>query len=232
MNRPCVNCLKGFVTFLNFICWLCGAFIVGFGEFQMMHSRFGSLITSFWPIYPANTLIVTGTIVTCVCFLGIMGALMENRCMLITFFILLFILMLVELAMACVFLVYEREIDNFFEKDMMRSLETYKNSTSEGNLTIKEDFDVVQHIFRCCGVHGVADWEGNVPLSCCTKNPCNIIPQPNWQEGCHMKLRNWFARNFLSTGAGVVSLFILQFICMCFTIPIFCQFSRNGYGYK
>lgn len=50
----------------------------------MMHSRFGSLITSFWPIYPANTLIVTGTIVTCVCFLGIMGALKENRCMLIT----------------------------------------------------------------------------------------------------------------------------------------------------
>ncbi|CAB1320034.1 unnamed protein product [Coregonus sp. 'balchen'] len=158
MNRTRVNCLKGVVTFLNFICWLCGAFIVGFGEFQMMRSRFGSLITSFWPLYPANTLTITGTIVTCVCYLGIMGALKENRCMLIT-------------------------IDTFFEKDLMRSLETYKNSTSEGNLTIKEDFDVVQHIFRCCGVHGVADWEGN-------------------------------------------------FICMCFTVPIFCQFSRNGYGYK
>uniref|UniRef100_A0AAY5KWJ7 Tetraspanin n=1 Tax=Esox lucius TaxID=8010 RepID=A0AAY5KWJ7_ESOLU len=210
MNWSCVNCLKGFVTFLNFICWLCAIFVVGFGEFQIMHSRFVSLITSFCLIYPANTLVVTGSIVTCVCYLGVMGALKENRCMLITFFLLLFILMLVELAMACLFFLYEREIDTFFEKDLIRSLDMYKNSTSEGNLAIKEDFDAVQRTFRCCGVRSLSDWEGSVPLSCCSQDPCNIIPQPNWQEGCHMKLRNWFGRNLLSTGAGVVSLFILQ----------------------
>lgn len=63
---------------------LCGAFVVAFGEFQMMHSMFASLITTFWPIYPANTLVVTGTIVTCVCYLGVLGGLKENRCMLIS----------------------------------------------------------------------------------------------------------------------------------------------------
>uniref|UniRef100_A0A4W5M2Q2 Uncharacterized protein n=1 Tax=Hucho hucho TaxID=62062 RepID=A0A4W5M2Q2_9TELE len=90
---------------------LCGAFIVGFGEFQMMHSRFVSLITLFCPINPANTLVVTGTIVTCVLHGDHESSPMkENRCMLITFFILLFSLMLVELAMACEFMVFEREI--------------------------------------------------------------------------------------------------------------------------
>ena len=117
---------------------LCGAFVVAFGEFQMMHSTFGSLVTTFWPIYPANTLIITGTIVTCVCYLGVLGGMKENRCMLISvslkhgvcsvvslsakrfkviplslffqFYVLLFILMLVELAMACVFFVYNREV--------------------------------------------------------------------------------------------------------------------------
>lgn len=63
---------------------LCGAFVVAFGEFQMMHSRFASLITTFWPIYASNTLVVTGTIVTCVCYLGVLGGMKENRCMLIT----------------------------------------------------------------------------------------------------------------------------------------------------
>lgn len=63
---------------------LCGAFVVAFGEFQMVHSRFASLVTTFWPIYPANTLVVTGTIVTCVCFLGVLGSMKENRCMIIT----------------------------------------------------------------------------------------------------------------------------------------------------
>ncbi|KAM8748372.1 tetraspanin-4-like isoform 2-T3 [Acanthopagrus schlegelii] len=176
----------------------------------MMHSMFTSLITTFWPIYPANTLVVTGTIVTCVCYLGVLGCLKENRCMLISFFILLFILMLVELAIASVFLVYSREIDTYFEKDLMQSLEIYRQSRPEGNKTIKDDFDAVQHLFRCCGVHGEADWKGNVPISCCTEDPCNTLSHTNWQEGCLLKLRNWSARNYLSTGAGVVTMFIIQ----------------------
>ncbi|KAM8761226.1 leukocyte surface antigen CD53-like isoform 3-T4 [Acanthopagrus schlegelii] len=161
MDRSCVKCLKTMVIFLNFLCWLCGAFVVAFGEFQMMHSMFTSLITTFWPIYPANTLVVTGTIVTCVCYLGVLGGLKENRCMLISFFILLFILMLVELAMASVFLVYSREIDTYFEKDLMQSLEIYRQSRPEGNKTIKDDFDAVQHLtltgflprFSCIWLH-------------------------------------------------------------------------------
>lgn len=59
--------------------------MVAFGEFQMIHSKFASLVTTFWPIYPANTLVVTGTIVTCVCYLGVLGGMKENRCMLISF---------------------------------------------------------------------------------------------------------------------------------------------------
>lgn len=63
---------------------LCGAFVVAFGEFQMMNSKFASLVTTFWPIYPANTLVVTGTIVTCVCYVGVLGSMRENRCMIIS----------------------------------------------------------------------------------------------------------------------------------------------------
>ncbi|XP_061905568.1 leukocyte surface antigen CD53-like isoform X1 [Entelurus aequoreus] len=149
MDRSCVNCLKILMIVLNFLCWLCGAFVVAFGIFQGMHSRFASLITTFWSIYPANTLVVTGTIVTCVCYLGVLGAIKENRCMLISFFILLFILMLVELAMACVFLVYSRVIDTYFESDLMQSLQVYKQSGPEENQIIKDDFDSVQHLPGC-----------------------------------------------------------------------------------
>ncbi|XP_076023613.1 leukocyte surface antigen CD53-like [Genypterus blacodes] len=232
MNSSCVNCLKSFLTFLNFMCWLCGAFVVALGEFMMMNSKYASLVISFWPIYPANTLVVTGTIVTCVCFLGVLGSMKENRCMLITFFVLLFILMLVELAMACVFFVYSREIGTYFEKDLTQSLQIYKQSSPEGNMTIKDDFDAVHYVFRCCGVHGEADWEGNVPISCCTQDPCDNITPTNWREGCLVILRDWFSRNYLSTGAGIITMFILQFACMCVTVPLFCHFSRHGLGYQ
>lgn len=73
-----------FLTSFIFVLELCGAFMVAFGEFQVMQSRFASLIPSFWPIYPANTIVATGTIVTCVCYLGVLGGMRENRCMLNT----------------------------------------------------------------------------------------------------------------------------------------------------
>ncbi|XP_077376846.1 leukocyte surface antigen CD53-like [Festucalex cinctus] len=231
MDRSCVNYLKNLMVFLNFLCWLCGAFVVAFGIFQGIHSKFASLVTTFWPIYPANTLVVTGTIVTCVCYLGVLGAMKENRYLLISFFILLFILMLVELAMACVFLVYSRVIDTYFEKDLTQSLEIYRESGPGENQTIKEDFDAVHHLFKCCGVHGEADWMGEVPISCCDQDPCTSPIHTNWQEGCLVKLKNWFAENYRSTGAGVVTLFIIQFFCLCFNIPLFCHFGRNGLGY-
>lgn len=63
---------------------LCSTFVVALGEFQMVHSKFASISTTFWPIYPANTLVVTGAIATAVCYLGYLGGLRENRCMLIS----------------------------------------------------------------------------------------------------------------------------------------------------
>lgn len=63
---------------------LCSAFVIAFGEFQMMHSKFPALSTTFWPIYPSNTLVVTGTIAACVCYIGVFGGMRENRCMLIS----------------------------------------------------------------------------------------------------------------------------------------------------
>ncbi|XP_047236481.1 leukocyte surface antigen CD53-like isoform X2 [Girardinichthys multiradiatus] len=196
MNSSCVGCLKHLVVSLHFLCWLCGAFVMAFGEFQMMNSSFAYLVTTFWPIYPANTLVVTGAIVTCVCYLGVLGGMRENRCMLITFYVLLFILMLVELAMACVFFVYNKEIDTYFEKDLTHSLEICMKSSSENNKTIKDDLDAVQFL------------------------------------GCLVKLRNWFASNYLSTASGVVTMFMIQFVCLSITIPLFCHFSRRGLGYQ
>ncbi|XP_029685572.1 leukocyte surface antigen CD53-like isoform X3 [Takifugu rubripes] len=232
MNQSCISFLKTLLLSLNLLCWLCSAFVIAFGEFQMMHSKFPALSTTFWPIYPSNTLVVTGTIAACVCYIGVFGGMRENRCMLISFFILLFILMLVELAMACVFLVYSRKVDTYMENDLKQSLEIYRLSSEEDNRNLKAQLDAVQNLFRCCGVHGVEDWKNNTPLSCCVEDPCNSVHSKNWQEGCFGKLKNWFASNFQSTGAGVVTLFIIQFICMCINIPLFCYMGRRGLGYQ
>ncbi|RXN02320.1 leukocyte surface antigen CD53-like protein [Labeo rohita] len=92
----------------------------------------------------ANTLFITGIIITCVSFLGFLGALKENRCLLISFFVLLFILMLAELAAACLLLMYERQIETFISTDLKKGLETSIKTRKSHNYTIEDDWDKVQ----------------------------------------------------------------------------------------
>ncbi|CAL8347497.1 unnamed protein product [Lota lota] len=232
MHRTRADCLKSLIGLLNVLCWVCSAFVMGFGEFQRMNSMFGSLVPSFLPIYPANTLVVSGAIACCVCYVGVLGAMKENRCMLIMFSLLLFTLMLVELAMGATFLVQHTKIDSYLESDLLGSLETVRNAHPGTNKTLREDFDAVQSLFKCCGVHGGADWKGNAPVSCCSQKECGSAPYDTWSEGCLLKLGNWFSHNFRCTGAGVVTLFIIQVLGMCISMTLFCHISSSGLGYK
>ncbi|XP_006628658.1 leukocyte surface antigen CD53 [Lepisosteus oculatus] len=233
MTQRCLNCLKYTLCAFNFLCWLCGSFVLGFGIYLMMSSKFSTLVPSLPSINIANTLVITGTIVTCVSFLGFLGALKENRCLLISFFILLFLLMLVELAMAILLLVFEKDIDSFFKDDLKKSLETYKKDiNSSKNITAKHDWDTIQSLFKCCGVEGRQDWtEVRVPQSCCVDS-CKNSTELYWEKGCYTLLKEWFETNFLTVGVAVIILCIIEVLGMCFSMTLFCHIRQSGGGYK
>uniref|UniRef100_A0A8C8H4G0 Leukocyte surface antigen CD53 n=1 Tax=Oncorhynchus tshawytscha TaxID=74940 RepID=A0A8C8H4G0_ONCTS len=122
MSYDTIFCMMYVDAMLLCLGQMCGTAVFGFGVFLMLNTKVSALIPTLSTLNLANTLFITGIIITCVSFLGFLGALKENRCLLITFFILLFILMLVELTVACLLLVYEKEIDRFLEKDLTESL--------------------------------------------------------------------------------------------------------------
>lgn len=227
MSQSCLKCLKYTMCAVNFLCWLFGASILGFGIYLMTTSTFTSLIPGLASVNIAKSLVFTGTIVTCISFLGFLGALKENRCLLISYFILLFVLMLAELSVACVLLIKEGEIDKFFEKELSGSLE---QSRALRNQTHTDDWDKLQSVFKCCGVHNVSDWMTRVPDSCCSTDPCK--PHHYWTVGCYEKFKSWFEDNFLSAGAGMIGLCIIEVLGMCFSMTLFCHISRSGLGYK
>eukprot|EP00063_Salmo_salar_P042342 XP_014017177.1 PREDICTED: leukocyte surface antigen CD53-like isoform X2 [Salmo salar] len=207
---------------------ICGTAGFGFGVFMMMNSKVSSLIPSLSSLNIANMLFITGIIMTCVSFLGFLGALKENHCLLVTFFILLFILMLVELTAAFLLLLYESKIDSFLQRDLTDSLEKSREPAKAGNLTMSTgDWDIIQTTFQCCGVHNSSDWKDNVPVSCCSKTQCDLN-----QPGCYNKLKAWFEENFLATGAAVIVLCIIEVLGMCFSVTLFCHISQSGLSYK
>lgn len=38
------------------------------------------------------------------------------------------------------------QVDTYMESDLMQSLKIYRDSSQDGNKTIKDDFDAVQHL--------------------------------------------------------------------------------------
>ncbi|KAK6306148.1 hypothetical protein J4Q44_G00230730 [Coregonus suidteri] len=227
MAQNCLKCLKYTMCVVNLLVFMCGTVGFGFGVFLMMNSKVSSLIPSLSSLNLANMFFITGIIMTCVSFLGFLGAMKENRCLLITFFILLFILMLVELTTAVLLLLYESKIDSFLKRDLTDSLEKSRESAKGGNSTMTmDDWDIIQTMFQCCGVQNSSDWKDKVPASCCSKTKCDN------QTGCYIKLKAWFENNFLATGVAVIVLCIVEVLGMCFSVTLSCHISQSGLSYK
>ncbi|XP_030000498.1 leukocyte surface antigen CD53-like [Sphaeramia orbicularis] len=228
MAQGCLKCLKYTMCVANFLCFICGISVLGLGIYMILTFKMAALLPTLASFNFANILVITGIIITCVSFLGFLGALKENRCLLLTFFLLLFILMLVELAAACLLLLYEDSIAGWVEEDLKNGLKDAKKNP--GNSTLTEAWNFVQKNLKCCGVTNSSDWGAHVPESCCVQT-CTTPPK-YFTEGCFGTLKNFFEENFLSTGIAVIVLCIIEVLGMCFAMTLFCHISRSGLGYK
>ncbi|XP_034026906.1 leukocyte surface antigen CD53-like [Thalassophryne amazonica] len=225
MAQGCLKCLKLTMCAANFLCFICGVVLLSLGIYAMVNFKFHSLLPSLASFNIANVLLISGIIITCVSFLGFLGALKENRCLLLTFFVLLFLLMLAELTAACFLLVKDKEIGQWLEKDLKAGLE--KGKGKFGNSTdVFSEWELVQNTFQCCGVHNASDWGDKIVTACPTSTPLSK------QKGCLDKLRIWFEDNFLTIGISIIILCIIEVLGMCFAMTLFCHISRSGLGYK
>ncbi|KAM7018930.1 leukocyte surface antigen CD53-like [Tautogolabrus adspersus] len=228
MAQSCLKCLKYTMCLANFLCFMCGVAVLGLGVYMMVH--ISPLTPTLAKFKLAHLLLISGIVITCVSFLGFLGALKENRCLLLTFFLLLFLLMLVELTVACLLLMYESQIGDWVKKDLKKGLAEAKGNM--GNTTnAMSEWDLLQTNLKCCGVNNVTDWGDNVPRSCCTDH-CDIPKPPYWKIGCLDRLTTFFEENFLTTGISVIVLCIVEVLGMCFAMTLFCHISRSGLGYK
>ncbi|XP_034451742.1 leukocyte surface antigen CD53-like [Hippoglossus hippoglossus] len=228
MAQRCLKFLKYTMCVANFLCFCCGMAVLGLGVYMMVNFRMVTLLPTLVIINIDKMLLICGIVITCVSFLGFLGALKENRCLLLMYFLLLFLLMLVELTAACLLLVFEGQVATMIEDDLNKSLKEAKANSTDPVLS---EWDLVQNNFDCCGINNVLDWEDNVPKSCCLSN-CSS-PEPHYkQTGCLVKMKTLFEDNFLTTGISVIVLCIIEVLGMCFAMTLFCHISRSGLGYK
>ncbi|XP_029440015.1 tetraspanin-4-like [Rhinatrema bivittatum] len=236
-NRGCLLCIKIKMFIFNLIFWLGGCGILGVGIWlAVTQGKFATLSYSFPSLSAASLFMVTGSMIMVVGFIGCLGAVTENRCLLLTFFILLLIIFLLEIITMLLFVTYRDEFHSYAQEDLKKGLRLYK---TEGNLGLTTAWNTVQTEFRCCGVKNYTDWfemrnETEVPDSCCLEySPtCQSDPNTWWKDPCYKKVKLWLGQNISSLGAFAICIVVIQVLGLVFSMFMYCQVLRAEKYYE
>ncbi|XP_069489664.1 leukocyte surface antigen CD53 [Ambystoma mexicanum] len=221
MGQKCLNTLKYTLFVFNLLFWVSGCSILGFGIYLLIQNTYGALLPSSPSISIGNVLIIIGTVIMVVAFLGCMGAIKENRCLLMSFFILLLIILLAEVTLAVCLFVYESKLERYLGQELQEGLRQQKNETLKL-------WDKIQQNLKCCGVYNASDWKPSVPASCCEQNTPDCSATANYfKDGCLDQVKKWFESNFLYVGIGTICVSIIQVLGMSFALTVYCHIART-----
>ncbi|XP_029365474.1 tetraspanin-1-like [Echeneis naucrates] len=241
-------CCSGFLKIMMFIfnggIFVAGAAILGVGIWVKVDA--GSLLDVLHTIDNAASgisqlvnvsylLIALGVVLVVIGFLGCCGAIRESRCMLLTFFSIVLIIFLAEVAGAVVLLVFKdlaKDLLSALEKDVIKSIrEDYgkdEGVTSLWNATMEE--------FHCCGYKNYTDFDfspfynehgGNFyPLTCCnatiTKATCNTTTaESSMIDGCFDTLLKLIEDNAVIIAAVALGIAAFEIAAMVVSMVLY-----------
>nr|XP_033816677.1 tetraspanin-4-like isoform X1 [Geotrypetes seraphini] len=237
MSRGCLLCIKIKMFIFNLIFWLGGCGILGVGIWlAVTQGKFATLSYSFPSLSAASLFMVIGSMIMVIGFIGCLGAVTENRCLLLTFFLLLLLIFLLEIIGMLMVIIYREEIDSYAQEDLKKGLKLFGK---EENTELTNAWNIVQTMFRCCGVKNYTDWfqlknETEVPDSCCLEySPtCQTDPSTWWKEPCYKKVKYWLGENISALGAFAICIVVIQVLGLVFSMFMYCQVLRAEKYYE
>ncbi|XP_028650720.1 tetraspanin-4a isoform X1 [Erpetoichthys calabaricus] len=237
MARNCLQCIKYLMFIFNLLFWLGGCGILGVGIWlAVTQGNFATLSTSFPSLSAANLLIAAGCLIMVVGFLGCIGAIKEHKCLLLSFFILLLVIFLLEMVAVILFFSYKDEIDSYAQNDLKAGLRFYG---SEGNIGLTNAWSIIQTDFRCCGVSNYTDWfelynTTRVPDSCCLEysEHCGLhSPGTWWKAPCYERVNTWLQENLLAVAVFGLCIILIQVLGLAFAMTMYCQVVKTDTFY-
>ncbi|XP_032834022.1 tetraspanin-4-like [Petromyzon marinus] len=238
MGRACHYCLKYLLFVFNLVFWLGGCGVLGVGIWLSITQGGVAAVSPNLPLLSAaNLLIALGAAAMLLGFLGCLGAIKENPCLLLTFFVLLLVVFLAEFVGGVLFFVYQGKIEDWAQDDLRQGLHLYG---TEGNVGLTNAWNTLHSEVGCCGVHNHTDWfavfgERRVPDSCC-RDPasgCGSVPSSAYaRPGCYEKLKSWIKDNLAYVGIFCLGIATIQILGMVFSMTMFCHLRAEEKDYE
>ncbi|XP_068447990.1 tetraspanin 34a [Clinocottus analis] len=246
-------CCSGFLKIMMFIfnggIFLAGACILGVGVWVKVDS--GSLLGLLdnvegksglsQLVNVAYLLIGVGAVLLVIGFLGCCGAVRESKCMLLTFFSIVLIIFIIEVAGAVVLLVVQG-----LAEQLLDGLETEVRTSIKNNYGSNDKFtslwNATMEEFQCCGYKNYTDFDGSpfqeskgdlYPDTCCnatiTTTVCNTgIAARSMIDGCFHKLLQLIEENAEIIAAVALGIAALEVAAMVVSMVLYKSIGRKA----
>ncbi|XP_060944277.1 tetraspanin 34a [Limanda limanda] len=236
----CSSFLKMMMFIFNGGIFVAGAAIMGVGIWVKVDSSSLLGILDNLPdapdglsqlVYVSYLLIAVGAVLLVIGFLGCCGAIKESRCMLLTFFIIVLIIFIIEVAGAVVLLVFKD-----VAKELLQDVGTAVETSIEENYGKDDGFtsiwDTTMTEFKCCGFNNYTDFYGSpfnsdgnaFPITCCnsTKGNCTEY-QVEFSEvdGCFNKLLALIENNAVVIAGVALGIVAIEIAAMVVSMVLY-----------
>ncbi|XP_009466421.1 PREDICTED: tetraspanin-1 [Nipponia nippon] len=235
----CFTFIKVMMILFNLAIFLGGGTLLGVGiwvtvDGQSFLDIFGTISSSIMQVVNVSYfLIVIGSILLVIGFLGCYGAQKESKCLLMMFFSVVLIIFIAEVAAAVVALVYTGLAETLLTAVVTPLLkEKYgkdKSLTHIWNVTMTE--------IHCCGLNNYTDFtsspwleeHGTYPESCCNfEQPCNeTLAEKSEVQGCFHQILEEIKTNAGVVGGVAAGIAVLEIASMAVSMYLYCKLDEK-----
>lgn len=175
-------------------------------------------------------MIIVGTLIFVISFLGCCGALRESSWMILTFSVFLLLIFLTEFGIGIAGYIKHGELPAILERQFNRTMDDYANSVEA-----QHAWSLLQGELECCGINGPKDWvkiyvNTTVPSTCCHLLPEKVKQCTSAyasQEGCYPKLLKFLDNKSLLLGGVGIGIALVQLVGVIFSCALSKAFREN-----
>lgn len=221
------KCLKYSMFIFNFLFWVCGCVILGISIWLRVSSDAQQKlnIQGSGMFVAIDVMIAVGSIIMVLGFFGCCGAIKESRCLLLLFFIGLFLILALQITAGILGVVYKPQLDDKINQTLRELVPLDKQPVD-----LQQALENIQTESKCCGIYeGSKDWGSTIPKSClCNpitdRDTCGII---YYKQTCASVFIDYYKNHLLIIIGIAFGLAVVELFGLGFSMTLYCQIGKK-----
>lgn len=202
----CANIIRVILIIINILFAILGVIVFAIGIWAIVEDQNYSFVTGNNIVSGAAILIAAGIITFIICVVGILGALLKLRPLLLVYALAVFIIVVLEIVAGIVAFVFRGVVIDEITDNSLEALSLYRvaQDARDYREDVNDFVSFVQESLDCCGVNNASDWFDQNPSAVNDSGPglpqCPMCDEAE-RDDCET-FTDEFGRSFVTVRDG------------------------------